>query len=407
MEVSMICTEMLPVPPVLGGAIQQYIWGICSILASRYDISVICRDDPVLPDHEVLKGVEFTRVPARSRRHYLDQVVASLRNRDTELIHIFNRPEWVLPLREEFPGTRLILSLHNEMMAEGKISVEKGEECIEALDAINTVSQYVASRLVQRFPQAAPKVRTVYSGADTGHFKPGWAPGGARDREETRLALGLPDRRVILYSNRINAKKGTHLLIQAASELAASHPDVALLVLGSKWYGKDEKDGYVERIHAMAGEAPVPVILTGFVKPQEIHRYYAAADIFACASQWSEPLSRTHYEAMASGLPIVTTARGGNPEVVRGYGCGIVLDDYNSVSAWVHALGYLLGDPGLMREMGKTGRRLALERYSWRRVASDVSQMYEEVMPEPRPSQATGEDRAKVLQERSLEHRSL
>ena len=399
MKVAMICTEMLPVPPVLGGAIQQYIWGISPILASRYDTCVVCRNDPGLPDREILKGVEFIRVPARSRRHYLEQAVASLRERDMDLIHVFNRPEWVLPLREEFPRTRLILSLHNEMMAEGKISVQKGEECIEVLDAISTVSQYVASRLVQRFPRAAPRVRTIYSGADINHFRPGWAPGGARDREETRLALGLSDRKVVLYSNRINAKKGAHILIRAVSELEASHPEVALLVLGSKWHGKDQKDDYVERIHTMASEAPVPVVLTGFVKPREIYRYYAAADLFACVSQWSEPLSRTHYEAMAAGLPIVTTARGGNPEVVRGYGCGIVLDDYDSVAAWVHALGHLLGNPGLMREMGETGRRLAVERYSWRRVASDVSHMYEEVLAGPQPWQATGTVMSEVFPE--------
>jgi len=51
-------------------------------------------------------------------------------------------------------------------------------------------------------------------------------------------------------------------------------------------------------------------------------------DIFVCASQWNEPLARIHYEAMAAGLPIITTDRGGNAEIFEDNVNGIIIKDY-------------------------------------------------------------------------------
>ena len=77
-------------------------------------------------------------------------------------------------------------------------------------------------------------------------------------------------------------------------------------------------------------EFPGPFIFTCFIPPADIPAYYSIGDLFVCASQWSEPLARVHYEAMAAGLPIITTNRGGNAEVIAGYGNGIVIDEYDS-----------------------------------------------------------------------------
>jgi len=51
-----------------------------------------------------------------------------------------------------------------------------------------------------------------------------------------------------------------------------------------------------------------PVVFTGFIPPSEIPPYYNVGDIFVCASSGMSP-ARIHYEAMAAGLPIITTDR--------------------------------------------------------------------------------------------------
>ena len=73
-----------------------------------------------------------------------------------------------------------------------------------------------------------------------------------------------------------------------------------------------------------------PVIFTGYLSPTEIPKYYSIGDIFVNMSQWKEPLARVHYEAMAAGLPIITTNRGGNAEVMQEGVNGFVMNDYTN-----------------------------------------------------------------------------
>jgi len=84
-----------------------------------------------------------------------------------------------------------------------------------------------------------------------------------------------------------------------------------------------------------------------------------------------------HYEAMAAGLPIITTARGGNPEVVRGLGNGLVVEEPENPEAFARAILRLLGDAELRVRMGRQGRALAEARFSWDRVAADIRALWE------------------------------
>ncbi len=119
-------------------------------------------------------------------------------------------------------------------------------------------------------------------------------------------------------------------------------------------------------------------MFTGFVPPSEMPDYYNLGDVFICASQWEEPLARVHYEAMAAGLPIITTNRGGNTEVVkREYGNGIAIDDYSNSNVFAEKINYLLNNPKVAMDLGKTGRNYAVEKYSWERVANDLLRLFD------------------------------
>ena len=67
-----------------------------------------------------------------------------------DLIHVFNRPRYLLALSEGFPDSKFSLSLHNEMLHVGKISNELASRCIERSEFINTVSQYIADTVVRK-----------------------------------------------------------------------------------------------------------------------------------------------------------------------------------------------------------------------------------------------------------------
>lgn len=100
MKILMICTEKLPVPPVLGGAIQTYISGILPHLSKAHDITVLGINDPSLPDQETIDGNRYVRVPGKIFEVYREEVVSYLEANHFDLIHIFNRPRLVLPVRK-------------------------------------------------------------------------------------------------------------------------------------------------------------------------------------------------------------------------------------------------------------------------------------------------------------------
>jgi spore coat protein SA len=378
-RVLLLVTEKLPVPPVRGGAIQTYIDAVAPLLTGPHSLTILGVTDPLLPDHEVVGGIEYVRVPGGSTlEFYLPGVISYLQGRQFDLIHIFNRPRLVLPVRQAVPGARIVLSMHNDMFLPNKINPDEGAQAIAQVERIVTVSDYVGRSIVRDFPQAAPKLRTIYSGVDLERFTPHWSGEAANVRDAIRREYGLAGKQVMLFVGRLSAKKGAHVLIQAMPALAQRHPDAAMVLVGSKWYGEDKVSDYVGYVRALAARAPIPVVTTGFVLPDQIHRWFWAGDIFVCASQWEEPLARVHYEAMAAGLPIVTTNRGGNPEVVAGAGNGLVIDQPEAPEAFAQAFSTLLRDPARSRAMGAQGRKLAEERYSWNRVAKEIRAVWAE-----------------------------
>ncbi len=375
----MICTEKLPVPPVRGGAIQTYIEGVSSILSKHHELTILGTPDPSLPDDEVVNHIRYVRTPGGLLEDYRVGVAQFLQSHSFDLIHIFNRPRLVQTVREHAPDARLVLSMHNDMFFPQKIKAAEAEAAIEELDKIVTVSDYVGRTIAESFPQAASKLKTIYSGVDLERFVPPNSKQAQEMRETIHEEYNLSSKKVILFAGRLSANKGADILVHAMSELAKEYPDIALVIVGSKWFSVDDISDYVAYVRALASRLPITVINTGFVVPDEIQKWFAAADIFVCPSQWQEPLARVHYEAMASGLPIVTTARGGNPEVIIPNENGLVVEKPEDPLAFVEHLSTLLSNPKLAKKMGEYGRELAEEKYTWNRVATEILDVWNEV----------------------------
>lgn len=376
MKILMICTEKLPVPPVLGGAIQTYISGILPHLSKAHDITVLGINDPSLPDQETIDGNRYVRVPGKIFEVYREEVVSYLEANHFDLIHIFNRPRLVLPVRKAAPHSKITLSMHNDMFNPEKINPEEAKAAIDEVTNIVTVSDYIGNVIKSLYPQASSKIRTIYSGVDTNRFLPGSHPKMQKIRNELRKANGLENKTVILFAGRLSSNKGVDRLIRALPELSSKFKDLALVIVGSKWFSQNDVTDYVAYVRALAKKLPIPVVSTGFVAPSEIQNWFAAADLFVCTSIWQEPLARVHYEAMASGLPIVTTARGGNPEVIRTRENGLVVENPEDPGCFTEKITEILSNRSLMKKMGERGRELALSLYEWDRVGSEILEVW-------------------------------
>ncbi|NLO48036.1 MAG: glycosyltransferase family 4 protein [Clostridiales bacterium] len=398
MKIAFICTEKLPVPPVSGGAIQIYIEGILPEIAKHHEITVFGVEHKSLADEERVNGVTYIRVQGDSREDYISNVENKLDD-SYDLIHVFNRPRWIHRLSARYPNAKFSLSLHNEMFHEKKISKHMALSSINKVEFITTVSRFIAEELVKLFPEAEEKVHTVYSGVDLDKYRPVMSEEGKAQKEAIKKELGIENKKVVLFVGRLGEKKGVDKLIAAMKSVMNARNDVALVIIGSKWYGKNTADEYTRSVAAQALELSGPVLFTGYLSPDIIPAYYNVGDVLVCPSQWREPLARVHYEAMAAGLPIITTDRGGNKEVVEGYGNGIVIEDYSNPDAFALRILSLLDNPELALAMGQNGRKLAEGMFSWKRVADDLLALINKTERAPGFTQVLTEQPALITSE--------
>ena len=264
---------MLTVPPIRGGAIQVLINGVTPPLNQNHDLTIYCITDPDLPDREVLDGVEYIRVP---RENYAFNVGIELSKKQKnkeyyDVIHVFNRPRDFLIYKTAMPMSRFVLSLHNEMFREGKISTEMGNLVIRSVDKIMTISEYIGTTITSRFPLAKSKVKAIYSGIDLKRYKPIWDQEAQSLRNELRQKYGITNKKVILFVGRLSAVKGPDILLKAMKQVIEKHPDAVLVIVGSKWFSDDRMDDFGLNLRKLAESlGNDKVIFTGFVPPSEM-----------------------------------------------------------------------------------------------------------------------------------------
>lgn len=375
MKIALIATEKLPVPAIKGGAIQIYLDSVAAIMSELHSVTIISISDPNLPDNEVRNNVQYVRFPVHD---YLLSISNYLKESPFDIVHVCNRPLWINVLKEVIPQTTFILSVHNEMFASEKITDEEGSTCITNVSGIVTVSDYIGKTITDRFQEALPKTKTVYSGVDLLAFHPIWTEKGQLSRDQARKALSLEGKKIILFVGRLSKVKGIHILLLALPSIIKKHPDAVMVFVGSKWFGDDSINHYVKHIYTLSSLYKEHVVFTKFIPPKHIPHLFSMSDVFVCSSQWQEPLARVHYEAMAAGLPIITSNRGGNPEVIDEGHNGFVISEYDNPKEYASKIIELLNDSEKREILGRNGRTKVENSYSWKHVSSNLIKVYEE-----------------------------
>ncbi|RYL94287.1 glycosyltransferase family 1 protein [Sporolactobacillus sp. THM7-4] len=376
MKLALICTEKLPSPAVKGGAIQIMIDGIAPFLAKGNELTIFSVTDEMLPDREVNNNIRYIRFPAET---YPDDIAEELSRHHFDVIHVFNRPKHLIKYKEAAPDSRFVLSLHNDMFNPGKISDQLGEKAIRSAERLMTVSQYIKDTIDGRFPDAAGKTQVIYSGVDLDRYSSTGTSEGEAIRHRLRQMYGIENKKVILFVGRLSRAKGPHLLIKAMKYIIKDHPDAVLVIAGGKWFSDNGMNQYVRYLHRLAEPLADHVLFTGYVPSEQIPDIYLMADVFVCSSQWQEPLARVHYEAMAAGIPIITTNRGGNPEVIKhGYN-GLIINNFNRVSAFVHTISYVLSNSYTASILALNGRKFVEKNHQFQHVAARLLRVYREV----------------------------
>lgn len=179
---------------------------------------------------------------------------------------------------------------------------------------------------------------------------------------------GLKGKQIILYLGRLNPTKGLDILARAFSAISSRLPDTVLLVAGP-----DEEGGRQLMESILKSErAPDKVVFTGMLSGEDKMATLALADLFVLPS-YSEGFSIAVLEALASRLPVVITKACNFPEVEE-HGAGFVVDP--NPESITSAIRELLSDPDLRVRMGKNGRKLVTEHFTWQATASKIADLY-------------------------------
>ena len=376
MKIALICPSSLPCPPIRSGAIELLVDRIAPHLSRLGgQVVVFSIQDPLLPSVEKINGVDFVRYP---KDNYIHDVLSHLNKEYFDLIQVFNNQEWIEPIKRTSPASRLILSLHNLRLGYTTDDV-RSIQIIKTVDQLVTVSRFVAQDIIHRYPLAVGKTTVLYTGEDPARYVPHDSQEGKKVKERLRGELGIPNEYpIVLYAGRLVKFKGCHLLIEAMKEVKKQYPRVALVIVGSKWYGEVEITPYIEALIKDAREVG-DVYFKHFIPANDMPPYYIMSDIFVCPSQWEEPLARVHYEAMAASLPIITTNRGGNAEVINPGKNGLVIDRYDQPSAFAQAIIQLLQYPLLCEKMGRNNRDLVEKKYNFQQYSQQLFGLYKKI----------------------------
>lgn len=160
------------------------------------------------------------------------------------------------------------------------------------------------------------RIQVIGNGVDSARFAP-------VSRTEARAALGIPaDAPVLISVGGLVERKGFHRVIDCLPGLLERHPGLRYLIVGG---GGPEGD-WRDRLEAQVRDLGLTSVVTflGSLPPDELKRPLSAADVFVLATR-NEGWANVFLEAMACGLPVVTTDVGGNREVVCAEHLGTVV----------------------------------------------------------------------------------
>ncbi|MCC7106549.1 MAG: glycosyltransferase family 4 protein [Chloroflexi bacterium] len=198
-------------------------------------------------------------------------------------------------------------------------------------------------------------------------------PAPRRSRATARTELGLTDDTFLVAAlARLTAWKGIDHLVAAVGRLVPEAPALRLAVAGD-----GPERAKLEALAAPLGDA---VTLLGEVAREQAVALIQAADVVALPSSY-EGLSHVLLEAMEAGRAIVTTAVGGNRELIRDGENGLLIS-YGDVAGLSLALRRLMSEPGLAERLAAAAAAEAAER-SWERLVDRTVGVLESIVKRP------------------------
>jgi UDP-glucose:(heptosyl)LPS alpha-1,3-glucosyltransferase len=217
---------------------------------------------------------------------------------------------------------------------------------------IVAISEMVKRDIVDYYGIPEEKVVVIYNGVDTEHFH----PRNKEYREEIRSRYGLSPQDVVLIFVSHNFRlKGLRYLMQALPLIKKKNGNIKLLVVG-----RDHNGPYWRLAKKLGCEEDV--FFAGGVR--DLERYYPSADILVHPTFY-DACSLVVLEALASGVPVITTRSNGAGWIISEGKEGFVIDDPSDIKTLAEKI-VVLSDPSFWKKASQAARQMA-QQYSQQR----------------------------------------
>lgn len=354
---------------------------------------------------QILSGILGSYTQIRIRYHmqyyyhifYALRIALNIRASKFNVVLVFNFPQFASIIKLINPSATLCLYMQCEWLTQ--FATAASERKLRDIDLIVTCSDYITGTIRSRFPEIAARCHTLYNAVDTDSFHP---------PRDVSMPSYNADR--LLYVGRISPEKGVHVLIRAFKIVAESRPGLQLHIVGNAtlmpylFLWPDRKDQAIASLEAfygktlfdmvrrqlflrakgyladLAGEIAGDdrIVFQGAVLHPGLIELYHRAAMLVFPSVWNEPFGMPTAEAMACGLPVVSTCSGGIPEIVEDGRTGLLVarDDVGELARGIRQL---IDDPARARAMGEAGRQRVLQRFTWDTSARHLIDLIEGV----------------------------
>ncbi len=377
-------------PPIIGG-VETHLNIILPAMAREgTKISIFTGPFEGYKAYYKYRGIEVYRAPIMDlnwlskrginglEREIKENFVTFIEKSNPDILHAHNMHYFSKPhakILEELAvkkGIPLVLTAHNAW--DDNLFLDLTRKIKWA--RIIAVSHFIKRELIGVGVDDR-KIAVIHHGIDEKAYRP-----NVNTRGILRKYPILKNKRVIFHPARMGLGKGCDVSIKALRLIKERHPDVVLILAGTKniidWGSQQQKDiaymvNLVDFFHLRKN-----VLIDAF-KLSDMPALYAVSDVCVYPSTTSEPFGLTMLEAMASAKPMVITDAGGMPEIIKDGINGFVIPVKN-FEMLASRIVQLLEDKRLNERFGYTGREIVEQYYTKAIVTRNITNLYKKLL---------------------------
>ena len=284
-------------------------------------------------------------------------------------VDLYHSPLFTCPIVDEIPS---VITIHDmipekrpDLCSESFLSFYKTRvyPSLRAAVKVVTTSEFSKREIIESLKVESEKIHVIYQG-----ISPDFNPAQGKKATELKQRLKLPEK-YILYVGICDERKNLRRLVSAFGRIAKEISDVFLVIAGRKDDGAYSLADDIESLGMRSR-----IVETGYVAQEDLPVLYAGAEVFAFPSLY-EGFGRPVVEAMACGVPVVTSQSSSLPEIAEE---AALLVDPMEVDSIAQGLINVCKDKGLRKKMREDGIKRA-ENFTYRKFGERLLEFYKQM----------------------------